>query len=222
MNFVRTLSLSLSLPMLALIAACGGSSAPRQSQPPQTTSSTIVREPKQAPPAPAPEATQPPASSSDQSQAFATLSDNEIATSIAASSMGAIELGRFAKAKAKDPRVKKLAATMISDHTDATHTQVAMMNKLSLKIQENPISMQMMNDDSAVLDALKSQTGPDFDRMYVTAVVKDQQLLLDMIDHKFIPNAKSPDLKAFLEGLRPTVEKHLKDAQAVQTSLLQK
>lgn len=224
MKLIRSASLSLSLPIVVLVAAACSKSAPPP-QPPQTTSTTIVREPAPAQPvapepAPAPEATQPPASSMSGNNATpVALNDDEIATTIAAGSMSEIELARLAQAKAKDPRVKKYAAKMVTDRTDATHKQVAMMNKESLKIAENPASMQLMTDSSNVLDSLKSQTGSEFDRTYMDAEVKDNQQFLDLIDQKLLPNAKNPDLKAFIDDLRPMVERHLKDAQTLQKSL---
>ncbi len=226
MKSIRSASLSLSVPIVVLVAAACSKSAPPPAQPTQTTSTTIVREPAPAPqpvapePAPPPEATQPPASSMNGNNATpAVPNDDEIATTIAAASMSEIELGRLAQTKAKDPRVKKFAAKMVSDRTDATHKQVAMMNKMSLKIEENAMSMQLMTDASNTLDSLKSQTGAEFDRTYMDADVKRNQQFLDLIDHKLLPNAKSPDLKSFIDDLRPMVERHLTEAQTLQKSL---
>ncbi|MEO6418861.1 MAG: DUF4142 domain-containing protein [Polyangiaceae bacterium] len=224
MKLIRSASLSLSVPIVVLVAAACSKTVP-VAQPPQTTSTTIVREPAPAQPpaqqaAPAPEATQPPASSMHSNNAApAELNDDQIATTVAAASMSEIELSRLAQVKAKDPRVKKFAGQMVSDHTDATHKQVAMMNKEAMKIEENPMSMQLMTDSSSVLDSLKTQTGADFDRTYMDAQVKENQQFLDLIDHKLVPGAKDPELKAFIEGLRPTVERHLMDAQNLQKSL---
>jgi hypothetical protein len=43
--------------------------------------------------------------------------------------------------------------------------------------------------------------------------------VLDLIDNQLAPNAKSSEMKALLQSLRPKVEGHLKHAQDIQKAL---
>jgi len=42
--------------------------------------------------------------------------------------------------------------------------------------------------------------------------------VLDTINDKLLPNVKNPDLKAYLEELKPRVEDHLKQAKVLRQS----
>lgn len=241
MKLLRMTLLSLSVPMISIaVAACGSASAP----PPQTAlATTPVSDP--APPVPASEtslnvggesattpgshsmsqaqqgqATPPSgAATPDQSGAPAALNDDEIAAIIAASNTGEVEQARLAQSKAKDARVKKFATHMITDHTESGQKETQVMTKAGLKSEDSPVSIQLTSDSTKLVDSLKGQTGTEFDRMYIDAQVKQHQQLLDMIDHKFLPNVKSADLKGFLQTLRPKVDTHLKEAKEIQKSL---
>jgi putative membrane protein len=147
------------------------------------------------------------------------LNDNEIAAIVAAANTGEVEQAKLAQTKAKEARVKKFAAHMISEHTDAGQKETQVMTKAGLKSEENPVSSQLTSDSTKLVESLRTQNGMEFDRMYIDAQVKQHQQLLDMIDHKFMANVKSPDLKGFLQTLRSKVETHLKEAREIQKSL---
>ncbi|MEO6576979.1 MAG: DUF4142 domain-containing protein, partial [Polyangiaceae bacterium] len=59
------------------------------------------------------------ATAPDQGQGSTTLNDNEIAAIVAAANTGEVEQAKLAQTRAKDARVKKFAAHMVSEHTEA-------------------------------------------------------------------------------------------------------
>lgn len=154
-----------------------------------------------------------------QGQESAQLNDNEISGIVAAANKGEVEQAMLAQTKAKDARVRKFAAHMVADHTDAEKRETQLIQKAGLKNEESPVSTQLTNDSTRLMESLKTQNGPEFDRTYIDAQVKEHQQLLDMIDHKFMANVKSPELKSFLQTLRPKIEMHLRNAKEIQKSM---
>jgi hypothetical protein len=66
---------------------------------------------------------------------------------------------------------------------------------------------------------LEAPSWSDFDKSYIDAQVKEHKAVVDLIDNQLAPNAKSSEVKALLQSLRPKIEGHLKQAQAIQKAL---
>ena len=144
-----------------------------------------------------------------------SLSDEQIAAITEAANTTEIAQAKLAQTKSKDASIKQFAAMMISHHGEAKQKQA----KLKLKPAESGVSTAMQVDADSTLNALKADTGKDFDQAYITAQVDGHQKVLDTINDKLLPNVKSADLKAYLEEIKPRVEEHLKQAKALQASL---
>jgi putative membrane protein len=147
------------------------------------------------------------------------LTDEQILQIIHVANQGEIEQARLAQSKSKNPRVKKLAAMMIKDHTAADAKGMAVAKKGSLTPAPSATSTTLESEAKSVTSTLSSQSGADFDRDYVDIQVKEHQAVLDMIDQKLLPNAKNPNLIAFLNEVRPKIAKHLQHAQDLQSAL---
>jgi putative membrane protein len=209
----RTIAI-LALSTLAFVA-CGGDSKPAEA--PESMPSA------EPPPTPMPEtdagtSMAPPAADSADAKADATapkvasLTDEQIAAITDAANTSEIDQAKLAEAKSKDPAVKKFAAMMILHHSQAKAKQA----KLKLKPAESATSTAMAADAASTLDTLKTDKGKDFDKAYIAAQIEGHQKVLDTINSKLLPNVKSPELKAYLDNMKPTVETHLKDAKQLQ------
>ncbi len=143
------------------------------------------------------------------------LTDEQIAAITDAANSSEIAQAKLAQSKSKDAAVKQFAAMMISHHGEAKQKQA----KLKLKPAESGVSTAMQVDADATLNALKADTGKDFDQAYITAQVTGHQKVLDTINDKLLPNVKNPELKAYLEEIKPRVEDHLKQAKQLQESI---
>lgn len=143
------------------------------------------------------------------------LTDEQIAAITDAANTAEIAQAKIAQTKSKDPGIKQFAAMMISHHGEAKQKQA----KLQLKPAESGVSTAMQVDADSTMNALKAGTGKDFDQAYITAQVDGHQKVLDTINDKLLPNVKSPELKAYLEEIKPRVEAHLKQAKVLQQSL---
>jgi putative membrane protein len=70
--------------------------------------------------------------------------------------------------------------------------------------------------------SLKKAPAADFDRAYIDAQVDGHRKVLNTLQKELLPDANNADLKAYLEKIQPTVEKHLKAAEALQLSFEKK
>jgi putative membrane protein len=143
------------------------------------------------------------------------LSDAQIAAVTEAANTAEIAQAKVAQLKSKDASVKAFAAMMIVHHGEAKQKQA----KLKLKTEESGVSTAMNADAGATLDVLKTESGKNFDEVYVRSQITGHQKVLDTINDKLLPNAKDASLKAYLQEIKPKVEEHLKQAKQLQQSL---
>jgi putative membrane protein len=145
--------------------------------------------------------------------------ESDIAAILAALNNAEIEAGKLAQKKAKDARVKRFAAMMVSQHQSANTKQNDTLKKLGLTASENSASRDLTSEGASDIESLKSQSGADFDKAYMDAMVRGHQKALTMLDDKLIPAAKSPEMKAQLQSVRGTVDAHLREAADIQKAL---
>jgi putative membrane protein len=124
-----------------------------------------------------------------------------------------VTLGKMVAAKTKDPSVKQFAQMMVKDHT------VALSQLQQLAQQKNITVPEGLPDDAKELQSkLQSDTGKQFDKDYMDAMVQDHQK--DVQDFQNASqNAKDPDVKQIASKLTPTLEHHLQKAQQIDQKL---
>jgi putative membrane protein len=147
------------------------------------------------------------------------LTDEQILEVTHVANQGEIDQAKLAQSKSANARVKKLAAMMLKDHTAADAKGMAVGRKGNLTPAPSSTSTAIQTDAQSATSTLSSQTGVDFDKAYVDTQVKEHQAVLDVIDQKLLPNAKNPDVKAFLTEVRPKIAMHLQHAQDLQSAL---
>jgi putative membrane protein len=170
-----------------------------------------------------PEAETPPTAQSEPAEPASerqALSDEQIAAITDAANDAEIEQAKLAQKSARNPRVKKFAAMMIKDHTQAKQKQKKLFNELSMAPSESPMSAQLKSDSQQKLEDLKAVKGADFDRAYMDAQVDAHQKVLDALDNQLIPETDNQELKALLNEIRPKVAAHLAEARDIQQALL--
>jgi putative membrane protein len=215
------------LVMLGSAAACGGSEPP-PSPPPAP------------PPAPTVEVTNdaesPVATTSTPSEPVATaaptaepappsppveqpLTDAQILHVLHTANTGEIEQAKLAQKKSKNAHVKKFAAMMVKDHGDADKKGSGIAKKIKTSPESNEVSSKLEGDAKQLTSSMSSETGPSFDKAYIDAQVKEHRAVLDTIDHRLLPGAKSDDVKSFLQAVRGKVDAHLKEATEIKGTL---
>ncbi|WP_438034335.1 DUF4142 domain-containing protein [Sorangium sp. So ce204] len=198
--------------------------------PPQPAPTAAPPLPEAAPPAtpPAPPpgtepqagATQPGTATTPSAPAEAPLTDEQILAVLDASNKKEIDEAQLAQTKAKSKDVKAYAKAIAQHHTEAKAKQAKLVKKLGITAADSDKSKQLTEETQSAIEQLKALQGADFDQQFVATMIKDHQNTLDFLDRKALPNAKNADLKAMVEkDLRPTIEKHLKDAEALSQKL---
>ena len=151
-----------------------------------------------------------------------TLTDDQILAVVQAANNSEIEEARLATSKAKNAEVRSFAQMMIQHHTDAKQKggRVAQQAKLTLK--ESGMTAEMKSDAQKNMETLRAKTGADFDRAYIEHQVEEHQRVLTAIDQRLMADAKSPEVRALLQEVRPVIAQHLEQAQRLQSSVVSK
>jgi putative membrane protein len=145
--------------------------------------------------------------------------DPEITEILLTIHSGEIDAGKLAKRKTDNSDVKELDEMMITDHKSTKDRTKDLAKKLEMKPTETPTSENLEKDHEMTEKKLKKLKGAEFDREYINAMVAGHQSVLDTIDSSLIPSAQNPELKAFLEQVRPSVANHLQHAKSLQAKL---
>jgi putative membrane protein len=131
------------------------------------------------------------------------LTDEVFAKKAAAGGLTEVELGKLAQQNGGSQDVKDFGAKMVTDHGKANDALTAVATKDKLTIPNKPNTEQQ-----ALIDKLSKETGMEFDKAYVHAMVKahigDKALFTEEV-----ASAKNPDLKQFAEDTLPVITSHL-------------
>ena len=103
---------------------------------------------------------------------------------------------------------------IIDDHTKAGDELKALAEKKNWKVSEECDAKHMMKAHE-----MKAMSGPDFDKSYIEAQVKDHEdaiALFKLAKEK----ASDNDLKDFASKTLPTFKEHLKDAKKLRDKLM--
>jgi putative membrane protein len=149
-----------------------------------------------------------------QTQAASTtmanpLSDTDKAFVQAASMSSSTEIdaGKIAMSNSSDKDVKSFARHMMMDHTKLT-VQLKMAAPKGVTVPKD-------NSDTSILDSLRPLKGKDFDTAYITkSGVEGHKQAVDAFQ-KEISDGQNADLKKAAQKALPTIEDHLKMAQAL-------
>lgn len=140
-------------------------------------------------------------------------SDAKFAMKAAQGGMAEVQLGQLAAQKASNPDVKAFGQMMVDDHTKANDQlkSVASQENMSL-----PATLDAK--DQALLTKLQGLSGPEFDRTYVKAMVKDHQEDVKEFQ-KEADKGKDPQIKNFASQTLPVLQQHLSKAQSLEAGV---
>ncbi|KYF48318.1 hypothetical protein BE08_25035 [Sorangium cellulosum] len=218
---------------LGLALSVGCSNQPPASDPSSASGATPPpTQPAVTPPPPVDTATPPATQPSADAQTEATtsttpsappeapLTDEQIVAVLDAANKKEIDEATLAQTKAKNKDVKAYARMIAQHHTQAKAKQAQLAKKLGITAAESDKSKQLTDETQQAVDQLKALQGADFDQQFVATMIQDHQKTLDLLDRRILQDAQNADLKAMIEkDLRPAIEKHLKDAEALAQKL---
>jgi putative membrane protein len=144
-----------------------------------------------------------------------SFDDAQLAAVVQSLNMSEMQTAQLAQSKATSPEVKKYAKDMMTQHREMENRANAVFSRLQITPNENAVSNQVKTDAQSDMSTLQGMRGKDFDREYIDEQVRAHNHALELVD-RMIPSAKSPELKAELQGARTKIEAHLRQAEKIQ------
>jgi putative membrane protein len=136
--------------------------------------------------------------------------DSQFVTKAAQGGLAEVKLGQLAQDKGSNQTVKDFGAQMVKDHTDANDQLKSVASGKGVSV---PDSLSVK--DQALYDRLSKLSGTQFDRAYISAMVKDHTE--DVAEfRRESQTAKDTDIKSFASKTLPTLEHHLQMAREAQ------
>lgn len=124
--------------------------------------------------------------------------------------MTEVQLGEMAQQKAVNEKVKAFAGMMVHDHSNVNDQVKA------LAAQRN-VTLPSMIGESKQKDVsgLAKKSGNDFDKAYMTEMVKAHESTIDMYE-KADGKVNDTEVKTFIANTLPKVRAHLDSAKAIR------
>jgi putative membrane protein len=119
-----------------------------------------------------------------------------------------VELGKIAQ-KSTNPKVKAFAAMMVTDHSRANKE----LQRVAAKV-EIILPTEYFDEDKKHMQEMKSLTGAAFDKHYIDMMVTDHAKTVSLF--KQATETRSDDVKNFATATLPVLDKHFKQAVALQ------
>lgn len=139
--------------------------------------------------------------------------DVKFAKTLAGGGMAEITFSKLAQQKAAAGKLKDFATMMVTDHTKAADTLMAIAAKENIIL---PTTMDA--DHQSKYDSMQKMSGDDFNKAYVNLMVADHQDAVKLLTEE-PQNGKDPALKAFATKILPTVQGHLDAANKLQAGM---
>jgi len=125
--------------------------------------------------------------------------------------MAEVKLGQLAEQKATSPDVKAFGQRMATDHGKVN-------GELQQLAAEKNVTLPKGLDskDQALYDRLSKLSGHQFDKTYMSEMVKDHKA--DIAEFQKAAHSPDPQVKDFASKTLPTLEDHLREAQQIASA----
>ena len=140
--------------------------------------------------------------------------DKKFAMDAAQGGLAEVELGQLATQKGQSDKVKQFGQRMVDDHTNANKELKSIAEKNNITL---PTSINAK--DQALKDKLSGLSGADFDRAYMSSMVKDHTKDIGEFQREANSGANA-DLKGFAAQTLPTLQEHLRMAQQAEQTVV--
>ena len=140
-------------------------------------------------------------------------SGDKHAHQIAQADLAEVQAGKLGVSKASSPEVKKFAQSMVDDHGKHLSELRTMAKNKGMQLPSAPAKKHQ-----AAMKKLESASGAEFDKRFMTQMVKDHEDALKLVQDA-AKNAKDAALKADAEKTAPVIQKHLDEAKRIAASL---
>lgn len=149
----------------------------------------------------------------------ADLNDLEIAHVAYTAGTIDIRYAHLALAISENPDVRNFAETMVRDHSAVNDQALALVKELKITPKDNFMSQSLLAGSRKTLDELRRLDGAEFDRRYAANELGYHKAVNGAVGDVFIPNAKTPKLKALLRSALKTFKTHQAHAEQMVAGL---
>lgn len=140
-------------------------------------------------------------------------SERKFMEKAAAHGIAEVELGQLAAQKGASNEVKQFGQRMVQDHGKANDELRQIASAKGVELPKSPDK-----EHQKKMEKMRKLSGAEFDREYTRNMVKDH--MNDVREfRKQASSAKDPQVKQFASKSVPTLEEHLKLAQAAEKSV---
>jgi putative membrane protein len=123
-----------------------------------------------------------------------------------------VQLGQLAQQKSQSDDVKQFGQKMVADHTQLGETIKPVAQKLGVKPPTQP-----SKKDRQLIAKLQTLSGPEFDQVYIQAMLKDHRQ--DLKDFKnAAETAGNPNVKQVAQVGEGVISQHLQLIQQIAQS----
>ena len=127
--------------------------------------------------------------------------------------MAEVKLGQLAQTKGSAESVKEFGKRMETDHSKASEQLKEAASKDNITLPSS-----MSKSDEATYRRLSKLSGAEFDKAYAALMVKDHKKDIAAFQ-KEANKGKKPEIKQFASQTLPTLQDHLKMAQAMHNAV---
>lgn len=147
------------------------------------------------------------------------MNEGQIAEVVKTVNEAEIDAAKVAQSKASNKAVKEFAKSMIDEHKKNTKDGKHIMHKADVKAESNEMAKEVKEDAKNKMAALKKVKGAEFDAMYMDQQITMHQQVMNDLEQKYIPAAKNPEFKQYLQTTHEHVAGHLAKAKEIQATL---
>lgn len=141
--------------------------------------------------------------------------DNQkVLGAVIAANEAEVALAELALSKTQDTQVREFALMLRRDHSALLGKLRPMASAPNPVAADDPELRRMKTQSDEMLGMLQRLDTLAFDSLYMEQMVTAHEKMLSMIDSDFLPNSQG-ELRSALEGARPKVQEHLRQARAL-------
>lgn len=136
--------------------------------------------------------------------------DRKFASDAAVAGLAEIELANLAKQKAKTDPIREYAEHLLSEHQQANEKLRAIAAQKNITLPSD-----ITANHKAMRDKLAALDGPEFEKAYIEAMVKDHRKAVSDFQAQ-AKRSQDTELKTFASETEPKLRQHLEQAQRLQ------
>jgi putative membrane protein len=144
-----------------------------------------------------------------KSEKKAANTDARAIRDLAEANMAEVETGKVAAQKAQNEEVKKFAQHMVDDHGKMLQEVQQLAQSKGVDLPKSPNKKHQ-----AAMKKLESASGEQFDKTYMSEMVKDHQDTVKKVE-KIAKSSKDPEVKGAAQKALPDIKEHLQMAQSL-------